>query len=93
MEKEIIQVLRKGRQLRQKLQRIEDVLSQLEPDESLILEILLDEENEKVVRICEELDVSFATGYRYIACVLERTKNILQENMVEIPREVLQDVP
>ena len=91
MRKDILHMLRRVRELRGKLDRIEACLAQLDPDDQLILDIMLDEDNQKIARICEEFDVSFATGYVYVNAVLDRIPNIFKENMVEIPLEVFPD--
>lgn len=57
----------------------------LEPEERLILDILLEEGGGKLVKISDELDVGMTTAYRRKCHVLHRLSELFRENQVENP--------
>lgn len=71
MRSEILHMLRRARQL-------EEQIEELAPDERLVVEILLDGEDGKVTRICDELSISKTTAYRRIDEILEEFSNFLR---------------
>ena len=61
-------------------QLVMDCVDQLEPEDRLVLDIWLDDNNEKIMRICEALEVSDATAYRR----KDRVLGVLSKLFVEI---------
>lgn len=59
-------------------------LEQLTPDERLVLDILADEGDEKMMRICEELEISRATAYRKKDVVLGKLSELFRDFGVRI---------
>lgn len=60
-------------------------VEQLEPEERLVLDILLEEGGGKLVKISDELDVGMTTAYRRKCHVLHRLSELFRENQVENP--------
>lgn len=83
MRKDVIEVLQKAQWMRCQVQRVEECLDQLDPDEALVVECLL-EEDDKIMAICGALDVSERTAYRMISRVLARLHKLFLENYVAI---------
>ncbi len=63
---------------------VTECAEQLEGEEREVLEILLDEDGEKIVRIAELLEVSLPTAYRRKDGVLHRLSELFRENSVRI---------
>ena len=61
-----------------------ECVEQLQGEEREVLEILLDEDGEKIVRIAELLEVSLPTAYRRKDGVLHRLSELFRENGVRI---------
>lgn len=79
-----VAVLRSLEGLRDRLERIEDCLDQLDYEDRLVLDIVMDLEGEKIMRICETLQVSEPTAYRRKNRVLHRISKLFRENRVII---------
>lgn len=82
--KEVLGVLQRAQWMRCQVQRVEECLELLEPDEAAVVEILL-ESDDKIMAVCEELGVSERTAYRVISRVLEKLRVLFLENYVAIP--------
>lgn len=59
-------------------------VEQLAPEDQLVLEIWADEYGEKIMRICEVLEVSEPTAYRRKDRVLHRLSELFRENGMRI---------
>ena len=66
-------------------QLVMECVDQLEPEERLVLDILLEEGGGKLVKISDELDVGMTTAYRRKCHVLHRLSELFRENQVENP--------
>lgn len=77
-----VAVLRSVERLRRRVERIEECLEALTYEERLVAEIVADREGEKIMRICEALQVSEPTAYRRKNRVLHRISQLFRENRV-----------
>ena len=77
MKREGNRVLETVLRAREQLERIEECIEQLEPEEQEVLEILL-EGGETNLRLMEDLDVSRATAFRVKARVLARLEELFR---------------
>ena len=77
MRTDVLERLRRVEQMRCSVQEVDERLARLDPVGRLMLDILLDDDREKVLRIANEIGVSKATGYRYVEALLEEISNIL----------------
>ena len=84
MRTDVIEILRKAQWMRCQLQRVEECLDLLEPDDRLVVEILVEEPFDKIMAICEQLEVSERTAYRRIHRVLGLLHKLFLENYVAI---------
>jgi FixJ family two-component response regulator len=83
MKREEYRVLETVIRAREQLERIEECIEQLEPEEQEVLEILL-EGGETNLRLMEELDVSRATAFRVKARVLARLEELFRTFQVRL---------
>ena len=81
--RQVLDTLRRAEVLREQLERLDECLEELEPEEQEVLEILL-EDDEKMVRICDALDVSQATAYRVKDRVLGKLSQLFLDKQVRI---------
>ena len=62
-----------------------DCVEELEPEDRLVLDILLEEGGGKLVKISDELDVGMTTAHRRKCRLLHRLSELFRENCVENP--------
>ena len=66
-------------------QDVMDCVELLEPEERLVLDILLEEGGGKLVKISDELDVGMTTAYRKKIRLLHKISELFRANCLENP--------
>ena len=81
---DVLEVLRKAEWMRCQVERVEDCLEELSEDDRLVMECLMDGYDEKILRICDLLDVSIPTAYRRVERVKHRISQLFEQKGVII---------
>lgn len=84
MRRDVIEVLKRAEWMKEQVRRVEECLDMLGPDEALVVECLM-ESDDKIMAICEALEVSERTAYRMIDRVLGALFELFLENRVAVP--------
>ena len=84
MRKDVIEILKKAEWMRRQAELVEECLEELTPEEAVVVDCLMEERNEKIMRICYDLDVSIPTAYRRIERVLDRISELFDKKGVII---------
>ena len=77
MRTDVLDELRRIEVMRLRVRQADKAMAALDATGQLILDILMDNGCEKMVRIANELGVSQATAYRYVSGLLEEIANLL----------------
>lgn len=89
-ESKVLRILRAAERARDFADCVDACVEEMDPEDAAVLQILL-EEDEKIMRICEELDVAQATAYRRKYRAIKAFAQLFRENRVRNLRDDSQE--